>query len=120
MMKPKAIGRTTGLSIFLSSLASAVGLCCFAPWAVPLLGVSGAILFARLGPYRPYLVAVAALFMVVALVGAYRSRKACATDPALRRRRAWLNLFMAASMLVLVLAVFAGQLEILLEKYLLP
>ena len=115
MMKSKAIGGTTGLSIMLSGLASAVGLCCVTPWAVPLLGVSGAILFARLGPYRPYLIAVAALLMAAALVGAYRSYRACAADPVQRRRRLWLNLFLAAGMLVLFVAIFAGRLGVLLE-----
>ncbi len=118
-MKPKTIGGTTGLSILFSSLASAVGLCCFAPWVVPLLGVSGAILFARLGPYRLYFVGAAALLMAVSLWGAYRSYKTCAADPVRRRRLMWLNLFLAVGVLVLVVAIFAGRLEIFLQSRLL-
>lgn len=117
-MKQKAIGGTTGLSILLSGVASAVSLCCFAPWVVPLLGVSGAILFARLGPYRPYFIGVSALLMLVAVVAAYRSRKSCAADPVLRRRRAWLNLALILGVLVLLLAVFAGRLELFLQTHL--
>lgn len=117
-MKQKAIGGTTGLSILLSGIASAVSLCCFAPWVVPLLGVSGAILFARLGPYRPYFIGVSALLMVVAVAGAYRSRRACAADPVLRRRRAWLNLALVVGVLVLLLAMFSGRLELFLQTHL--
>lgn len=119
-MKPKAVTGTTGLSILLSGMASAVGLCCFAPWVVPLLGVSGAILLARLGPYRPYFIGIAALLLAVALWGAYRSRKACPADAGQRRYLTWLNLFLAVGVLVLILAIFAGRLEILLASDSLP
>jgi hypothetical protein len=119
-MKSKTVGASTGLSIFLSSIASAVGLCCFAPWVVPLVGVSGAIMFARLGPYRPYFIGVATLFMALALFGAYRSRRTCIADAAQRRRRMWLNGFLAVGLLVLLLAIFAGKLEGLLESSVLP
>jgi hypothetical protein len=118
-VKPKTIGGTTGLSILFSSLASAVGLCCFAPWVVPLLGVSGAILFARLGTYRPYFVGAAALLMAVSLWGAYRSRKACATDLTKRRRLLWMNLFLVLGVVILVVAIFAGRLEMFLQSRLL-
>lgn len=118
-MRPKAIGGSAGISIAFSGIASAVGLCCFAPWVVPLFGVSGAILFARLGPYRPYFIAVAALLMAGALWGAYRSRKACAADAGQRRKRTWQNVLLAAGVLLLVVAVFAGRLQGLLQRYLL-
>lgn len=118
-MKPKAISGSAGISLAFSSIASAVGLCCFAPWVVPLFGVSGAILFARLGPYRPYFIAVAALLMAAALWGAYRSRKACAADAGKRRYLTGLNVLLAAGLLILVVAVFAGRLQVLLERYLL-
>lgn len=117
-MKLKTLGGASGLSILLSSLSSAVALCCFAPWVVPLLGVSGAILFARLGPYRPYFIGVSALLMAVAVVGAYRSRKACAADPAARRRHFWLNLVITLGVLVLILSVFAGRIELYLQTHL--
>lgn len=118
-MKPKAIGGTTGLSILFSGLASTVALCCFAPWVVPLLGVSGAIMFARLGPYRPYFIAAAALLMAVSVWGAYRSHKACAADPVRRRRLMWLNLILVVGTVLLVVAIFAGRLEVFLQNYLL-
>ncbi|HVC37112.1 MAG TPA: hypothetical protein VNF46_01795 [Gammaproteobacteria bacterium] len=116
-MKPKAVTGTTGLSIAISSIASALGLCCFAPWVVPLFGVSGAILFARLGTYRPYFIGVATLLMAVALWGAYRSRKACAAGTGERRYLTWLNVLLVIGVLILVVAIFADQLEALLVSH---
>lgn len=116
-MKAKAIGGTTGLSMLLSGLASTVALCCFAPWVVPLLGVSGAILFARLGPYRPYFIGAAALLMAVSVWGAYRSHKACAADPVRRRRLMWLNLMLVVGTALLLVAIFAGRLEAVLQAH---
>ena len=117
-MKSRAISGATGLSVLLSGLTSAVALCCFAPWVVPLLGVSGAILFAHLGPYRPYFIAASALLMAVAIVGAYRSRQACVADAACRRQRIWLNLMLAVGVLALMVAIFSGRLELFLQTHL--
>lgn len=116
-MKPKAVTGTTSLSIVISGIASALGLCCFAPWVVPLFGVSGAILFARFGNYRPYFIIVAALLMAIALWGAYRSRKACAADAVKRRYLTWLNVLLVVGVLILLLAIFADRLEALLVSY---
>ena len=113
-MLRKTIAGTTGFSIAMSGLASAIGLCCFAPWAVPLLGVSGAILFARLGPYRGYFLVLAALSMTAALWGGYRYRKACAVDGKERRYFTWLNVLLLAGLLLLAAAAFAGRLQALL------
>ncbi|MGH8397613.1 MAG: hypothetical protein ACRETA_05135 [Gammaproteobacteria bacterium] len=113
-MKPKTVTGTTSLSIVLSGIASALGLCCFAPWVVPLMGVSGAILFARLGAYRPYFIGIAALLMGVALWAAYRSRKACTIDGDKRRYLTWLNVLLVIGVLVLMIAVFADQIEAVL------
>ncbi|MGH8307381.1 MAG: hypothetical protein ACRER0_03830 [Gammaproteobacteria bacterium] len=116
-MKSKTVTGTTSLSIMFSGIASALGLCCFAPWVVPLFGVSGAILFARLGAYRPYLIGVAALLMGVALWGAYRSRKACAINGNKRRYLTWLNVLLVIGAIILVVAVFADRIEAVLVSY---
>ncbi|MGH8427182.1 MAG: hypothetical protein ACRES7_04275 [Gammaproteobacteria bacterium] len=117
-MKTRTITATTGLSVLTSGLASAVGLCCFATWVVPLLGVTGAIWFARLGPYRPYFIGAAALLLVVGLWGAFRARKTCAADARKRRRLVWLNVFLALGVVVLIVSVFAVQLGVLLDRVL--
>jgi hypothetical protein len=114
-MKSKTIGGTAGISMTLSGFAAALGLCCVSPLAVTLFGVSGAITFARLGAYRPYFIVIAAVFMALAIYGAYRSRHACATDPVLRRRRMWLNVFLILGVALLTLAIFAGQLQQILQ-----
>jgi hypothetical protein len=56
----------------LSALALAFGACCVAPWAVALLGVSGAVLFARLAFLQPYLVAATAVLAALGVWHAYR------------------------------------------------
>jgi hypothetical protein len=119
-VKPRVVTATTGISILFSSFAAALGLCCFAPWVVPLLGVSGAILFSRVGRYQPYLLGVAALLMALAVWGIYRSRKACAADSVKRRRLLWLNVFVIVGVLALGVALVSGRIEVLLERSLLP
>lgn len=117
-MKTRTITATTGLSVLTSGLASAVGLCCFATWVVPLLGVTGAIWFARLGPYRPYFIGVAALLLAIALWGTFRARKACPADARKRRRLLWLNVFLVVGGVVLIVSVFAVQLGVVLNRVL--
>jgi hypothetical protein len=62
--KGRVIG-TAGGALGLGGLAAAFGLCCTLPWAVALLGVTGAVAFARLAFLLPY-----------ALIGAAASRRA--------------------------------------------
>ncbi|MGH8199531.1 MAG: hypothetical protein ACREVO_04095 [Steroidobacteraceae bacterium] len=59
-MRLKVIRGAAGLSVLLSGFASALALCCSVPWVVALVGVSGAILFARVGEIRPYFIGAAA------------------------------------------------------------
>ncbi len=88
--KPQVLG-VTGGAVGLSALALALGACCVAPWAVTLLGVSGAVLLARLAFVQPYVVVG-----TLALLGAgfwlvYRSPYTdAACDGAQRRRLRWL------------------------------
>jgi hypothetical protein len=65
-----------GGAVSLGGFAAALGLCCGVPWAVALLGVSGAIAFARLAFLLPYALAGAVLILAFGFWLAYR-RPAC-------------------------------------------
>lgn len=71
--KPK-IFAVTGGAVALSGLALALGACCVAPWAVGLLGVSGAVMLARLVGLQSPLVALTLLLIGLAFWYAYRAR----------------------------------------------
>jgi mercuric ion transport protein len=74
--KVKVLGAAGG-AVGLGGFAAALGLCCSVPWAVALLGVSGAIAFARLAFLLPYSLAAAAMFLGFGFWLAYR-KPACA------------------------------------------
>jgi mercuric ion transport protein len=74
--KLKVLGAASG-AVGLGGFAAAVGLCCSVPWAVALLGVSGAIAFARLAFLLPYSLVGAAVFLGFGFWLAYR-KPACA------------------------------------------
>ncbi len=103
--KAKVIGAAGG-ALGLGGFAAALGLCCGAPWAVALLGISGAIAFARLGFLLPYALAGAALFLALGFWLAYR-KPVCADGaacppqpPRLLRTTMWIT-----SAVVVALAV---------------
>lgn len=73
--KPKVLG-VTGGAVALSALALALGLCCVAPWAVALLGVGGAVMFARFAGLQPPMVAATLLLLGLGFWYAYRRRSA--------------------------------------------
>jgi uncharacterized membrane protein len=54
----RGIGAVSG-SLGLSGVAAALGLCCYGPLAVTLVGVTGAAWISRLGPYRPFVLIAA-------------------------------------------------------------
>jgi hypothetical protein len=56
--KVKVFGAAGG-AVGLGGFAALLGLCCSVPWAVALLGVSGAIALARLAFLLPYSLAAA-------------------------------------------------------------
>jgi hypothetical protein len=84
-------------------------------YAVALLGVSGAVSMARWQPFRPYILGVAGIMLVWAFWRTYRLKRVCLADgctdkppgPAM-----YFSLWLSA--LLLVLAVFAEQLQWLL------
>jgi hypothetical protein len=83
--KPQVLGATGG-ALGLSALALAFGACCVAPWAVALLGVSGAVLLARMAFVQPYVVAATLVLLGAGFWFAYRRRTDVACDVAQRRR----------------------------------
>ena len=61
-----------GSALSLGGLAAALGLCCSAPWAVTLFGVTGAVAFARLAFLMPYALAASALLLGLGFWVVYR------------------------------------------------
>ncbi len=101
MDERKRVATTTGGAIGLSAFASFVSLCCIGPWAVTLLGVSGAVALARWQPYRLPILAAAAGLLGWAFWRAYR--QPC-TSP-------WLKTMLWGATALTVLAFFADELE---------
>ena len=69
--KLKVAGVASG-AVGLGGFAAALGLCCGVPWAVALLGVTGAVAFARLSFLIPYALIGAAAFLGLGFWLAYR------------------------------------------------
>ncbi|MGH8195845.1 MAG: mercuric transporter MerT family protein [Woeseiaceae bacterium] len=103
-----AAGGAVGLGAF----SAAIGACCGVPWAVALLGVSGAVVLARLAFLLPYALAGAILLLGVAFWFAYR-RGLVAVDgtcEVTNRQRlqwlVWIAAFLVAGLAALALAPF--------------
>lgn len=110
----RVIGAAGG-ALGLSGLATGLGLCCTVPWAVALLGVTGAVAFARLAFLLPYAVIAAVALLALSFWWAYRPAPACADDtctPANRRTLQWL--VWVAAVLVAVLAAVALSMRVTL------
>jgi hypothetical protein len=75
--KTRVIG-TAGGAVGLGAFAATVGACCGLPWAVAVLGVSGAVALARLSFLLPYALLGAAGLLAVAFWWAYRPPAVCA------------------------------------------
>jgi hypothetical protein len=105
--KTRVIG-TAGGALGLGVFAAAVGACCGLPWAVTLLGVSGAVALARLSFLLPYALIGAGGLLVVAFWWAYRPPVVCADgtcDTSGRHPLRWI--VWTATLLVLGLAAVA-------------
>jgi hypothetical protein len=73
-------GRVVGAAggaVGLGGLAAAFGLCCTVPWAVALLGVTGAVALARLAFLLPYALIGAVVLLAVGFWFAYRKPVEC-------------------------------------------
>jgi mercuric ion transport protein len=103
--KTRVIGAAGG-ALGLGGFAAAVGLCCTVPWAVALLGVTGAIAFARLAFLLPYALIGAAALLAVGFWWAYRPPAVCADRNCTTTSRRPLQWF------VWIAAVFVGALSI--------
>jgi len=69
---------TTGGAVGLSAFSLALGACCVLPWAVSLLGVTGAVALARLTFLQPYVLVGTAGLLGLAFWFAYRPNPVCA------------------------------------------
>lgn len=108
---PGVSNAAAGGSVGLSAFASFVGLCCIGPWSVALFGVPGAVAIARWQPYRPLFLGAAALFLAWAFWKAYRKPAARADRAGDSKPSGWLKSALWASAVLLVLAVFAEDLQ---------
>jgi hypothetical protein len=105
--KTRVIG-TAGGALGLGAFAAAIGACCGLPWAVALLGVSGAVALARLSFLLPYALLGAGTLLAVAFWWAYRPAAVCADGtckPVSRGPLRWI--VWAAAVLVVGLAAVA-------------
>jgi len=90
--KTRVIG-TAGGALGLGAFAAVLGACCGLPWAVALLGVSGAVALARLSFMLPYALFGAGALLAAAFWWAYRPVTDCADDtcdPENRRLLRWI------------------------------
>ena len=101
----------TGGSIGLSAFSSFVGLCCIGPWSVALFGITGAVALARWQPYRPLILAVAAILLAWGFWQVYRPKKACDGKACAANPPIWLKVALWSSAAFLALAFFAEELQ---------
>jgi hypothetical protein len=116
MKEDRKLAATSGGAAGISALASFIGLCCIGPWAVAVLGVSGAITVARWQPLRPYLLGVSVVMLTWAFWRVYGPprRKLCAAGVCPAKPSPWLQASLWIAAVLVVLSIFAGQLQWLL------
>lgn len=108
MSQRRRVVGAAGGALGLGGLAAALGLCCSVPWAVALLGVGGAVAFARLAYLLPYALLGAVLLLGIAFWLAYRKAADCedgSCTPENRRPLQWV--VWIAALIVFALAVVA-------------
>lgn len=105
------VAATTGGAAGISAVASFIGLCCIGPWAVVLFGVSGAVTMARFAPFRPYILAVAAVMLAWAFWRVYRPQPVCADGSCPVGPSTWLKVMLWIAAAMVVLAFFAEDLQ---------
>jgi hypothetical protein len=103
--KERIVG-TTGGAVGLGVFTLALGACCVVPWAVSLLGVTGAVALARLTFLQPYVLLGTAGLLGLAFWFAYRPKPVCAdgTCEITSRRRMRLVVWVAAAITVVLAA----------------
>lgn len=111
MDEQQKVAATTGGAVGISAVASFIGLCCIGPWAVVLFGVSGAVTMARFAPFRPYILAVAAVMLAWAFWRVYRPQPVCADGSCPAGPSTWLKVMLWVAAAMVVLAFFAEDLQ---------
>ena len=109
--KGRVIG-VAGGALGLSGFAAALGLCCGVPWAVALLGVTGAVAFARLAFLLPYAILGAVALLGVGFWSAYRSPATCndgTCTPSTRRALQWTVWIATVVVVALSIVAFTAQ-----------
>jgi hypothetical protein len=106
-MSDKPVLGAAGGALGLSAFAAAIAGCCGAPWAVALLGVSGAVGLARLAFLLPYALVGAAALLAVAFWWAYRRAAPCDAACATTGRRSLRVIVWVAALFVAGLALLA-------------
>lgn len=116
MNEDKRLAATSGGAIGVSAIASFIGLCCIGPWAVALLGVSGAVSMARWQPLRPFILVLAVILLLWAFWRVYGPprKKLCAAGLCAVKPSLWLQGSLWFAAILVVLAFFADQLQWLL------
>ena len=113
MREDKKLAATSGSAIGISAIASFIGLCCIGPWAVALLGVSGAVAMVKWQPFRPYILGLAVVMLLWAFWRVYGPPRKKLCDAGLCAARPSLglqgSLWLAA--ILISLAFFADQLQ---------
>jgi hypothetical protein len=78
MTEKARIAGAAGGAVGMGAFAAVLGTCCVAPWAVSLLGVSGAVTLARMSFLKPYLLGGTAAALALSFWLAYRPAPVCA------------------------------------------
>lgn len=113
MSERRRIISAAGGALGLGGFAAALGLCCTVPWAVTLLGVTGAVALARLAFLLPYALIAAVVLLGVSFWYAYRQPVTCVDGtcaPASRRTLQWI--VWIAALIVAALAAVALSLQV--------
>ena len=85
--------------------AVAASLCCVGPAVVAWLGVSGAVAVAKLGAYRPYLLAAGTAMLAVGFYAAYRRGGVCRDGTCSRARTRFVKITLWSSALAMLGAI---------------
>ncbi len=112
MMEKARIAGAAGGAVGMGAFAAALGTCCVAPWAVSLLGVSGAVALVHLSFLKPYLLGGAAALLALSFWLAYRPVRVCADGSceAQSRRNLRITVWIAAGLVgALIVASYSAR-----------
>ena len=110
------VSASTGGALSLSAFASFVGFCCIGPWSVTVFGVSGAVALAGFEPYRPYILAVALVFLSFGFWNVYWRKTVCVGTACSNRSTKLVKVLLWLATAFMLLAFFAGELQSLIAN----